>query len=326
MARSYVETAFRHPLLMLAPIIAGFLAGAAFAYVQPREYVATASVWADTSVPDPTTIGTTGGTTPPSAGQAALLTQMLGTRAFLESVAMNSPVAEDLRDLGRLDMDYALADLGSRVTVSTPGPQILTVAVESLAPEDATGVAAAVIEQFEAFKRMRLQQRAQSQVDYDTERLEDARQALADAQEAAQAYLGQNRSVDVTADATASTLLAAVSTARQAYEDAASSFSVSSLALADAEAASVEVLDPPEVAYPQARMKVLIIGAGGGLAAGLTVSVLLLLLLMARDDTLRGDADVEKVLGLPVSATVPEFTMPVAGRHSRTAQAASSAS
>lgn len=326
MARSYLETVFRHPLLLLAPIILGFLAGAAFAYTQPREYVASASVWVDTSVPDATTIGTTGGNSPPSAGQAALLSQMLGTRVFLESVAMNSPVAEDFRGLGRLDTDYALSDLGSQVAVSTPGPQVLAVSVTTEDPDDATGVAAAVVEQFEVFKRTKLRERAQSQLDYDQQRLEDAQQALTTAQQEAQAFLRENPGVDVTSDPTASTLIAAASTARQTYEDAAASFSVSSLALADAQAATVEVLDPPEVAYPQARMRTLIIGAGGGLAAGLTLSLLMLIFLMARDDTLRGETDVESLLGVDLAATVPEFKASVAEKRSNRAESATARS
>jgi uncharacterized protein involved in exopolysaccharide biosynthesis len=280
MARSYLETFFRHKYLLMLPVVLGFVVGAFFAFQVPRSYVAGASIWADTNVPDPTTVGTTGGQTPPSAGQAALLTQLLATRSFMQSVVETSPLAQEFGQMDQLQADQLIGEVASTISVATPGPQLMTVSTKRKDPAEAIGLASAVVTQFEQAQGQELTNRAKAQVQYDKKRLEAAQQALRDAPRS---------------DAIQSL-----------YAEAAKAYSASTLNLAALQTSGVRVLDEPTGAYPQARRKVLLFGAAGGLLAGLTVALLGLILLMARDRAVRGEDDLES-LGLELGGTLPRF-------------------
>jgi uncharacterized protein involved in exopolysaccharide biosynthesis len=87
-----VEAAFRHWALLLAPVLLATTLGVAFALSRPPSYVSSSSIWADKPISDESSVGTTGGDTPPSGGQQALMGNYLATRAFLLSVAADSPM------------------------------------------------------------------------------------------------------------------------------------------------------------------------------------------------------------------------------------------
>ena len=292
--RNYLETFFRHPVLLTLPVIVGFAAGGVFAFLVPREYVASATVWTDTAVPDASTIATTGGSSPPSAGQAALMSQLLATRSFMESVASNSPVAEEMTGLAPVERDALIGALASSISVSTPGPQIMSIAVKLDDASHVTGVASSVLEQFDRFQREKTKARAKAQADYDQKQLEDAGKALQTAEADLAEYLDANPRSETSDDPTAGSLIAAAALAQQLYADASTAYGRSQAALSDAETTTLEVLDQPTVAYPQSRKKVVFMGAAGGAIAGLSVSVLALLMLMARDKSLRDEQDVQR--------------------------------
>ena len=66
------------------------------------------------------------------------------------------------------------------------------------------------------------------------------------------------------------------------------------------------MVDKPDRAWPQARKKTLLImGAVGGMMAGATLSLLALLVLMARDKTVRDEQDAARALSLDVVGAVP---------------------
>src|SRR5215468_3004936 len=140
--RSYVETFFRHRLLVIAPVLIAFVLAAAYGLHRPRSYVAGATLWTDRRIPADSTIGTIPGSDVPSTGQQALLTSLLASHTFMLKVAMDSPLADRMRG-PQLEVDLALARLAATVSVATPGPQLMAVAVKQPAPELATGVAAA---------------------------------------------------------------------------------------------------------------------------------------------------------------------------------------
>lgn len=305
--RGYLETFFRHPVLLTLPVVIGLLAGGAFALSVPREYVASATIWTDTPVPDAPTIATTGGSSPPSAGQAALMSQLLATRSFMESVAMNSPVAEDLAGLSPVEADWLLGSLAGSISVSTPGPQVMSIAVRMDDPTEVTGVASAVLEQFDRFQRDKAGARAELQAEFDQRQLEDAGKALQQAEADLADYLEANPTSDRSGDPAAGSLIAAAALAQQLYADASAAYALSSAALTDAQTPALEVIDEPTAAYPQSRMKGVLIGAAGGALAGLTLSVLALLVLMARDRSLRDERDARESLGVELVVEIPRL-------------------
>ncbi len=106
--RPYVETAFRHRLLLLMPAILIPVLVAIGAWVTTRHYEVTATVWAQV----PTLISTEGGTsyTAPSVAEAETFNEHLSTEAFRRQVLTDAGLDEEVlagkwpgqSDLGRL--------------------------------------------------------------------------------------------------------------------------------------------------------------------------------------------------------------------------------
>ncbi len=311
MGRSYIETFFRHRVLLMVPLVLGFLVGAVFAFNQPREFMASSSVWTDTPVPAEPSVGS-GGNTPPSTGQSLLLTQYLATRTFLTAVAENSPVSEKFKQAGPDEADTILGKLAKSVSVSTPGSQLMTVSVTAKSASEATGTAEALLAQFKRFQVTDMNRQAQSQADYDKSQLDSAAAALKGAENKLDQVRGS--SSGQAKDPAAATAVAAVELAQKAYADAATAYGTSSRALATGDSTGLFVLDKPDRAWPQARKKTLIIGAVGGMVAGATLSLLALLVLMARDKTLRDEHDAARALSLDVVGAVPLTTLEVPKR------------
>ena len=248
--RSYIETFFRHRVLLMLPLVLGFLVGTVFAFIQPREFKAISSVWIDTPVPAGSSVGS-GGNTPPSTGQSVLLTQYLATRTFLTAVAENSPVSEKFKQAGPDEADAILAKLAKSVSVSTPGPQLMTVSVTTKSASEATGTAEALLAQFERFQITDMHRQTQSQADYDKSQLDSAAAALKEAEHKLDKVRGS--SSGRAKDPAAAAAVAAVELAQKAYADAATAYGKSSRALAASESTGLRVLDKPDRAWPQAR-------------------------------------------------------------------------
>jgi len=181
--RSYAETFFRHRLLLTAPVLIAFVLAAAYGMKQPRSYVAAATLWVDRRIPADSTIGTSPGSDWPSAGQQALLTSLLASRGFMLAVAKDSPLAGRLNG-PQLEVDLALTRLAATVSVATPGPQVMAIAVKQPAPELATGVAAAVVRQFLREEENRIRARGKAQITYDKQQLSAASRSVRTAEAA----------------------------------------------------------------------------------------------------------------------------------------------
>jgi uncharacterized protein involved in exopolysaccharide biosynthesis len=207
------------------------------------------------------------------------LTQLLATRSFLRSVAEDSPLAESLENLAPLEAERQLVAMGGTITVATPGPQLLVISTKQDNPELAKGLAAAVIRQFSLSQTELVRSRAREQADYDKKRLDEASASLKDAEAKVAEYMKVKAAANPD-DPTMSALIAAAGSAQQQYADAANAYSLSSAALTAANSTGLEVIDEPDTAQRQGRLKSVAMGAIGGLVAGLTVSVLGLIALM----------------------------------------------
>jgi capsular polysaccharide biosynthesis protein len=299
-------------------VLIALVLAAAYGLKQPRSYVASATIWTDRRIPADSAIGTLPGSDVPSAGQQALLTSLLTTRTFMRAVALDSPLASQMNG-PQLEVDLALARLASTVSVATPGPQVMALAVKQRTPELAVGVAGAVVRQFMKEEERRIRVRARSQVYYDKQQVDAARGAVQRAEHDlmiyTQAHPGAARDPG---DTTASTLLGAVALAQAQYTDANSAYTQSNSTYTQAHPAALEVLDQPNQAFPQSRKKIVIFSAAGGLIGGLSISVLALLLFVARDRAVREEVDLQQALGLRVVGTIGEFTrrrrLPFTGR------------
>jgi uncharacterized protein involved in exopolysaccharide biosynthesis len=292
--RTYLELFFRHRLLLTAPLLIALVAGVGWGLTRDRTYKATASVWTDAPIPNDSTVGTRPvNDTTPSAGQQELLTELLATRTFQLSVANDSPMAKDLQGRSATDVESALNGMAGKIEVSTAGPQVVTVSVKDTDPQMATGISSSLVKQFIAAETDRIQRRVNAQLTYDKQQLTESAEALSTAQAALARYTRAHPDAGAS-DGTITQLTAAVTTAQQQNATAAEAVTKDNALLAHvADNSVLEVIDQPTSAYPQSRMKPLVIGGIGGLLAGGTLVIVALLVLMARDNNVRQESELE---------------------------------
>lgn len=318
MRHSYLEAFFRHRVLLVMPILLACALAVAFAVTRPRQYVATAAVWADVPVSEQSTIGTTGGQSPPAAGQQALLTQLLATRSFSLAVAREAALPGFEADRPPADIDHALADLVATISTATPGPNVLQLSAKQDSAQRATAVTGALLDRFLAEERAALRQRGETQIRYAQSQVDIATQALTKAQRELADYLksaGPAGAGGTQADTLRTNASRARDALQTAQDDQRRTVATASLSVDDT---VLSVLDRPTQATRTSRMVALITAAAGGALAGATLSVLALILLVVRDPTARREADVEAALGLPVAATISR--LPAQSRAARRAQ------
>ncbi len=290
MKRSYLEALFRHKLLVLVPALVVLVLGAGYGFSKGRSFVASASVFVDNPLPDASSIGTVGGSTPPSGGQQAFLAGLLASRGFLLDAANRGPLKDTVARLSGPAVDDKLSAFASSVTISTPGPQVMSLAVKQDTPELATGMTQALVDAYIKAESDALEKRAASQVAFDKQQVDAAANTLAAAGPAGAGSGG------------------AISGPAQQYSDAQRTLSKDTAALAHVRDSSyLRVLDQPTQAYPQSRRKAILFGAAGGMLAAVSLAVATLVLLMLRERGVREETELEELLGIQVVGTISEL-------------------
>lgn len=309
MKGSYAETFFRHRAVICVPLLVTVVVSVGYGLQRPRSYVSAATVWTDAPIPNDSTINTGGGTSPPSASQMAVATELLHTHSFLLAVGRNSPMAGFLARQSRQSVDSALASLAKNVTVTTPGPQVIGLAVKQSTPALAVGVTKALVDQFIHEEVGSLRQRADALVQYDQQQVDATSKVLADAKGQLLAYLQAHPPVlGSQPDSTGSQLTGTVALAQEQYATAQKGFSKDAAALAHvADASVLRVLDEPSPAIAQGKKKTLLFAGVGGLLAGGVVAILAMVILMAGDKSARQESDIEDMLALRVVGTLGQL-------------------
>lgn len=322
MRRSYVEAAFRHPLVVFGPFLLVLVLAVLGALGKPRDYISTAAIWTDTPVSAESSVGTTGGTAPPSGGQQALMLQLLTSRHFVTQVAARAQLSGFEASRPAKQVAQSIALLVADVTTTTPGPNVLSVQVTRPDPRQAERVTQAVVQEFLETERATLGRRSKAQLAYATAKVAAASRALAVAQTAVDAYQATHGNVN---DSQTASLATAVTRAQEEYSTAEQDVGRYQTDLSLLGDPSVLfVLDDPSPAIPKSRLKVLVQGGAGGLLAGLTLLFAALVTFVKRDRSARVEADLEQLLGVTVSGVIPRtgdvsrlVATPYAGRTRR---------
>lgn len=308
--RKYVQAFFRHRFLIVAPVLLGCVAGGYFSYGQPRMYLSVARLWADSSIPNESTILATPNPTP-AAQQASVLQELLQTKNFLNKVAERKTSQEFLKPAQAPFDDATLATVAKRTFVSTPGPHFVAVAVTAMSPEAASGLVSSVVDEYAETLGSTLTVRANGLVKFQTQNLASAAKALDAAQLKLNDYLISHPSATPgILDQTALQLGATVAAAQQQYASVGESLNKAQLMLTSIRDSDVlRLVDPPSVATgPEGRMKTLILAVFGGLFLGTLISLCLLIFFVVSDPTARQTADVEASLGLRVVGAIDQFS------------------
>jgi uncharacterized protein involved in exopolysaccharide biosynthesis len=310
----YIETFFRHKVLLIMPLVLTLLLSVWYVSKQPTTYTTSTAVWFDNQLPNPGYLDPTGSNGPaPSATALTLLTQLLSTQDFLTKTAQRAPLADYIRaqpnpTVAQEDM---AATIGSSVTGAAVGPQILRIFISGRDPGVATKQLQAVVDEYFDYVKTLRSAREQALLDYYKPRLDSAASKLQDAQSQQVAYLQTHpaSSTPGIADPGYGALSAAVATAQNQFNDVQKNYTQADQAL-NTEQAQVasHVIDPPSEPVASSKKKSAIFAVGAALFFGLLVGLLGLIGLTAADTAARRREDVETTTGdLQVVATIAEF-------------------
>ena len=321
--RRTFEAIFCHPIQLLALLMLPLMLSLAIAYVLPRSYQSTASLWAMRRYE---IIGATGPESDllstPSETQVTALTELLSSRAFALSVAKSTNLAATL-NLSKsvlanpqlLD-DALLAEISQHVQVSSSGYNLYEITYTNRNPQVAQQVVAAVIAQFNVQSRefsvaegQQLLQGYQTQL---TQAKHDADAAAATEAQYLAAHPSLKSSTTVAlADPQYALLDAKRLQAQTTLQNLQSTIATLNQQIAlegTGNDALFQVVDAPIVPdVSMSRMKTFLTIGGLGAGVGLAACALYLLVLVRRDFTLYTMNDVQEVTSFPVLLQVPQL-------------------
>lgn len=317
--RRVLEIALRHGLafflmLFLIPVVSF-----AVAYLWPRTYDATASLWALRRV---AIIGATGTeqnlTATPADTQAAELNELLQTRAFALSVADESSLASTLSASvrsNRSTADDALIQLITKgVIVKAGGYNLFTITYSDPSPTVASQVVKAVVHQYGLQSVNFAVLEGQQQLQNDQTQLAQAQATLTTAINAEQQFisshnipsnqLGNNPQY---AQLHAQTLQAQNTV--QSYQSNITQIKAEIATMGTNTNGLYLTLDPPSIPVkPVSRLRALLIGGGAGIAVALLACAGYLVALMRKDQSAYDASDLEQVNLPPVLLQLPRFS------------------
>jgi uncharacterized protein involved in exopolysaccharide biosynthesis len=321
MIRRLLEALFRHKLLLLLPplIIPGIVTPIAI-LTTPPVYETAVGVWVD----HPAYLNYKDGFNPwitPVSNQTGRLSELLRTRTFLIDVAQRTTTLAPL--LGSAAGEVRLAELiGRSVAIgANGGDHLMVIRVQSPTARLSYELCKALVDAYQEKTAADLADQADIAVQFYEARQQDAQVALTKATQDLRRYVG-SRSLDgqsssdttqgvpaALLDPRLAGLQTAVQQAQTNYNQAqtmATQAQHDALASAQGQQYGFQVLDQPQVpTAPTPQTKKIIIYPIAAAVAGLGVSALLLVLLVASDRSVRSEADL--AAGLRVAGIVPNL-------------------
>lgn len=320
MART-LETIFsRSWQLLLLPLLF-LLVSLVIAYILPRSYQTTATLWALRRfeiIGMPETNSDLLST--PADTQATALSELLKARTFVLSVAKETDLASTLDANVRADpqlRDDALFDeISLHVTVLAQGSNLFEISYTNRDPQLAQQVVASVIHNY-GLQSQRLSvvldqnvlQNYQVQL---TQAGEDENAAVAAESQYILTHSNVKRS-DLLTDPKYALLHAQTQQAQSVVEDLQTRISFVEQAIA-AHGTGVNglfnVLDAPvESTHSVLRSKVYLIAGGIGLGVGIIACIMYIVILVRRDHAMYSALDVQRVTALPVLMQLPHLQL-----------------
>lgn len=307
------EAIFRRPIQILSLVILLPIISLAIAYVLPRSYQATASLWAARRY---AVIGATGPESDlqatPADTQATALTELLQTRTFALTVANNSGLASMFDTSTRSNAqnlnDAMFTEISKHVTATSLGYNLFTITYTNTDGSLAQKVIANVVQaynaqsqSFSSYEGTQLLQGYQTQL---VKAQSDAKAAVA----AETQYIANNPQLDkialqsdpqytllhaqtLQAQGTVQNIQATITTIQQEIQDSTPD-------------ALFRVIDQPAI-LPVSRTKTYLTVGGIGLGVGILAVVLIILIEMRRDRAIYSANDLQKIAPLPVILQLP---------------------
>jgi uncharacterized protein involved in exopolysaccharide biosynthesis len=314
-----LEVIFRKLLALLALIILLPLVSVAVAYMLPRSYEVTASLWALRRY---VIIGATGPetdiTSTPAQTQATALTELLQARSFALSVANATSLPSTLDRAVQADPqvrdDTLYAEISTKVKVTAEGYNLFVITYQNKDVVVAQQVVASVIknygQQSEGFTVVEGQILLES---YQTQ-LEKAKQDATAATNSEAKYIAQHpkeKQADLVNDPQYAYLHAQTQQAQATLQNIQTEIATLNQQIStqgNASESLFKVMDAPIIpGKPLSRLKTLLFGGGIGLGVALAACALYILIAIRRDRTMYTVNDLRNVSSLPVVLQLPHL-------------------
>jgi uncharacterized protein involved in exopolysaccharide biosynthesis len=335
----YLETFYRHRLLVLTPVLLALLIALSIVIVQPKTYDSTARIWfyrtdlatlaqANTTVADQ---------------QAAVFRELLNARSFDLKAGQRGPLSSYVAASGgassllsrlgeRLGLagvwstagsgaqsvdDHVYKILSKTVAVTATGSQVVEVNFAAPNAEVAKETVQALVDEFTAEVLNNRRAQAQAVIDFYDQQLTAQAAAVATAEADVSKYLAAHPRSRTDGPAPDLTLITLTHTAEQARAQYAqfvlgqNQAKLDQAAQNQAEGAGFRLLDAPNLPNTADAILPGLIRAGvAGLLVGLLVAGFSLLTLTAADTSIRHAGEVRRALGLRMVGEVPRLRQP----------------
>jgi len=305
------RTISRHRLQLLLVVFLPMLIGTGIAYLLPREYQATATLWAlhNYNTLTATNIDANSLDTP-AESQATALSEMLQTRSFALAVAQEAKLASSLG--GDVTDDTLISAVSQSAQVTAQAYDLFTIQYTSTDPVVAQRVVQAIIDQYNQEIKDTASAEGQNLLQPYQVQLTQAQQDAQNAQDTQNQYLAahpQETPSQLQTDPAYQQLHLQVQQAQQkvqALQDIINALEQQIASHTTIANGLYRVLDAPTVpTKPALRTKTLLIGGATGLLLGLIAATLLTVLMMRSDRKIYTRGDLREVTATPVVMELP---------------------
>ena len=333
----FVETFYRHRLLLMTPVAVVLIVAAGLVLTKPRSYDATVRLWAErsglVSNPNDNQYLT------PAQVQTGILNELLGTKYFCVKAGRRGPLHDYLEEvaqrppslLTRIEAKVGLASYGplsedqvdkqmfnvlsTSTTVAPAGPEVVTITFHGSDPVVTAKVAQAIVDQFldETLTSQRVQ--LDAAITFYTGQLKTAQDDVAVTEKAVLDYLvahPDQRAPTSVPDARLAQLRRDDDASHQRVINIQTSLQQANISRSAVNVSGVNglrVLDPAETPTRASSIRKSAMIAGGiGAGLGVLIVVIGVLVLTFADSTVRQPEEVQKVLDLRPVGTVPRLS------------------
>lgn len=320
-----LEVIFRRFILLFVMLLIPAILGVGIAYVLPRSYQSTASLWA---LKRYEIIGATGAESnlqaSPADTQAEALTELLQSSSFDIAVAQSTNLkatlglSQHILSNPQLLNDALVQEISKKVSALSKGYNLYEVSYTNKDPQVAEQVVSAVITQFHSQGQGFSIVEGQRLLQGDQGQLTQAENAANTAAQNESAYLASHPELTKNNANPLNDPQYALLDAKRVQAEVTLQNIQSTIATLNQEIASqntggdtfFNVLDPPVTPnVATSRTKVLLTAGGIGATVGLLFCVLYVLFLVRRDRSLYTASDVQKVTSYPVLLQIEQFTV-----------------
>jgi uncharacterized protein involved in exopolysaccharide biosynthesis len=311
------EICFRRKWALLALLVVPMLISLAIAYKLPRQYQASAGLWASRRYE---IIGATGPesdlTNTPATTQATTLQELLQTRSFALAVAYATDLPKHIGVSGSNPetlQDALYTNISTNVVVTAVGYNYFQITYTNTDRQVALQVVRAVVSHYGTESNSQATAEGeQLLVSYESQ-LKVVQQQANQAAQAVAAYLQQQQLTldQAQSDPKYQLLSGQASQANATLLNIENNIDTVNQQLATLSGQSTglyQTIDAPTVpSQPQSRAKTLLLGGGIGLIIGLLASIGYYLLLSRMDQSIYSPSDIPDITEYPVLVQIPRL-------------------